>query len=118
MHMWTGRAAGRADLADDLADADLIADADVYLGHMPITGRKPAAVIDLDHLAVAAGPAGDADGAGGGGVDRFADLAAEVDAGVHCRLVNEWIHADAERRRLVDLASHRLAHRHCDEGVA
>ena len=115
VQMRAGRAAGRAELADHLADADLVADRDVDLRQMAVAGRKPVAVIDLDHLAVAAAPAGDGDGAGGGGVDRLADFAAEIDAGVHRGLVHERIHANAERRGQVDLAGDRLAHRHGDE---
>ena len=62
----------------------------VDLRQMAITGRKPVAVIDLDHLAVAAAPAGGGHRAAGSRVDRFAKLATEIDARMHGRHVQEW----------------------------
>src|SRR5690349_4622751 len=59
MQVRAGRAAGRADLADDLADTHRLSDSHVDLRQMAITGREPVAVVDLDHIAVAAVAAGD-----------------------------------------------------------
>ena len=75
-------------------------------------------MIDLDHLAVAAAPAGIDDGAGRGRVDRLAGVAAEIEAGMHRRDVQERIDAHAEGGAQVDFAGHRLAHRHVDERAA
>src|SRR6516225_306058 len=58
MQMRAGGAAGRADLADHLSDPDGVADLDVDLREMAVAGRKPVAMVDLDHAAVAAAPAG------------------------------------------------------------
>src|SRR5947207_917065 len=58
IQMRTGGAAGRADLADHLADLHDIADLDVDCGEMAVAGGEPVAVIDLDHAAIAALPAG------------------------------------------------------------
>ena len=60
MQMRAGRAAGRADLADGLADPHRLADLDVDLRQVAVAGGEAVAVVDLDHLAVAAFPAGDA----------------------------------------------------------
>src|SRR5260370_24475229 len=78
---------------------------------MPIRGGDPVPVIDLHHFAVAAAPAGDRNGAAGGGADRIADVAAEIDAGVHRRFMDKGIGANAEWRTFVDVPRHRLAHR-------
>src|SRR5215218_10733396 len=53
-----GRAPGGADLADHLADTDGLSLRDIDRRQMAVARRKPIAVIDLDHLAVAAAPAG------------------------------------------------------------
>src|SRR5580658_4933679 len=82
MQMRAGRAAGRADQPDDLADANLVADMDVDLRQMAVAGRQPVAMIDLHHIAVAAVPSGDGDAPDGRGMDRFAGLAADVHAGM------------------------------------
>src|SRR6266850_2071882 len=58
MQMGACRASGRAEAADDLADLDVLADRDVDLGQMAVTRHHPVAVVDLDHPAVAAVPAG------------------------------------------------------------
>src|SRR4051794_13038474 len=65
VQMRSGRAAGRADPADGLADLDLLADLHFDLRHVTVAGREAIAVIDLDHLAVAAVPAGGFDDAVG-----------------------------------------------------
>src|SRR5512135_1926737 len=52
VQMRAGRTACRANLADDLADADLLADFDVDLRQMAIAGGEAVAVVDLDHIAI------------------------------------------------------------------
>ena len=112
VQMRPGRAPGRADLADDLAGAHPLPDLDVIVGQMPVAGREPVAVVDLDHLAVAALPAGDRDVAVGGRAHRIAGLAAEIQAGVHRGRADERIDAHAEAGGYFHLAHDRLAHRH------
>src|SRR5260370_34225378 len=85
---------------------------------MPIAGGSAVAVIELHHFAVAAAPAGDRNGAAGGGADRIADVAAEIDAGVHRRFMDKGIGANAEWRTFVDVAGHRLAPRRLRHWVA
>ena len=115
VQMRAGGAAGRADAADDVADLDVLADAHVDRRQMAVAGRELVAVVDLDHLAVAAVPAGGDDGAGGGGAHRIAGVAAHVHAGVHRRTTEERIGAHAERGAYIDLAGDRLAHRNMHE---
>src|SRR5262249_38727318 len=50
----SGGAAGRADTADDLPDANRLADLDIDRREVGIARREAVAVIDLDHLAVSA----------------------------------------------------------------
>src|SRR6266852_6072486 len=113
----SGRAAGRAEPADNLADLDVLADGDVDLGEMAVACRQTVAVIDLDQLAVAAVPTRRGDGAGRGGADRIAGIAAEVEAGMHRRAAEERIDAHAEARCGVDLADHRFADRDRGHGA-
>ncbi len=75
--------------ADHLADLDVFADLDADLGEMAVAGRQPVAVIDLDHAAIAAGPARRHHLAVGGDAHRIALSGAEVEAGVHCRSPEE-----------------------------
>src|SRR5688572_12774236 len=49
----SGRAAGRAHAADQLAAGHALAGADNHLRHVTIAGLDPAAVVDLDEIAVA-----------------------------------------------------------------
>src|SRR5262245_14769379 len=115
MQMRPGRAAGRAELTDGLPDPYFVADAHIDRGKMGISRRKPVAVIDLDHLAVAAAPSGMAHGSGRGGAHRLAFVSAQIDAGVHRCSVEKRIDADAESGAHVDLAGDWLADRHGDE---
>src|ERR1051325_7693225 len=115
MQMWSGRASGRSNAADDLADLDLLADLNLDLRQVAVARRKSVAVVDLDHLAVAAAPAGGFHGAVGGGAHRVAGAAAEVETGVHRRPAEERIGPHAEAGRQVDLAEDRLSHRHSAE---
>ena len=68
---------------------DVLPDLDQNFRQMAVAGGKPVVVIDLDHVAVAALPTGDGDGAVGGDVGRFAGVAAQVDAGVDRRTADE-----------------------------
>src|SRR5580693_682346 len=112
MQMRAGRAPGRADPTDHLADANALADTNVDFRQMAVAGGKSVAVIDLDHLAVAAAPAGRRHGSRSRSVGRLAIAAAEIYSRVHCRHMQERIDAHAEWRGEIDLAGHRLAHRH------
>src|SRR6185312_273538 len=96
MQMRPGRTPCRAEAADRLPDVNLLPDRHVDFREVTVSRRETVAVIDLDHLAVAAAPGGDSYGSGRGGVNLVAGVAAEVDAGVHRRGVNERIDAHAE----------------------
>src|SRR5688572_23794969 len=76
----TGRAAGRADEADQLALSDLLAGGDGIAGEMGIAGLHLAAMFDLDVVAVAAERFGPADHAVRGGIDRGTHRLCEIDA--------------------------------------
>src|SRR5262245_46561341 len=54
-----GGATSRADPADDLANVHRLADLDVDARQVSVAGREAAAVLDFDHVAVAALPAGE-----------------------------------------------------------
>src|SRR5262249_59341414 len=71
VQMRAGRATGRAHASDDLAGAHALAFLDVDRGKVAVAGREPVAMVDLDHLAVAAAPPRLDDGAGGRGADRL-----------------------------------------------
>src|SRR5262245_31735312 len=107
-----GRAPGGAHLADDLADADGLSFRNVDDRQMAVARRQSVAVIDPDHLAVAAAPSGGDDLAGRGGAHRIADVAAEVEARVHGQRADERVHAHAEAGGGLDLARQRAADRH------
>ena len=93
-----GRVARVAGVADDLALADALADRDRDPRLVAVARGDAAAVVDAGVVAVAAGPAGDRDGAAVGGAQRRALRDGDVDAGV------EPAPAVAERRgeRAVD----------------
>src|SRR5579885_262668 len=116
--MRPGGASGRADLADHLPDMDFVADLDVDLRQVAVARGKAAAVIDLDHVAVAAVAPGNGHGAGGGCMHRLADLAAQIDAGVHRRAAEKGIETHAERRAHVYFARYRLTHGDGDQHAA
>src|SRR6185312_578448 len=103
VQMRAGGAPGRADLAAHLADMDGLADLDVDLREVAVARGKAVAVVDLDHVAVAALAPGDRHAPGRGRVHRIADVAAHVEAGVHRRAMQERVHAHAEGRTHVDL---------------
>src|SRR4051812_18972198 len=75
---------------------------------MAVAGLDALAVVDLDEIAVAAAvPFGAVDDAVGGGVDRGAERAGEIDPGMHGGAAAERIGADAEAAGEV----HRIAQR-------
>src|SRR5688500_13225222 len=96
MQLPSARASRRSAHADDVTGAHPLADLHGDVGEMPVARREPVAVVDLDHLAVAALPSGNGDAAVGGGARRIAGLAAEIDAGVHGRRADERIDAHAK----------------------
>src|SRR6266702_400941 len=112
MQVRTGRAAGGADLAQHLADRHRLPDPDVDRGKMSIAGGEAVAVVELDHLAVAATPAGGRHRAVRRGADRIAYLRVDIQSRVHGGGAEERIDARAEARHEVDLAHDRLADRH------
>jgi hypothetical protein len=105
MEMAAGRTAGRAHQADDLAalHAGIVGDED--LREVAVARLDAAAMVDLDEVAVAALAAGMADDAVGGRVDRRADRAGDVDAGMHRRGAAERIRTDAEAGGEGDLST-------------
>ena len=76
MQMRSRRPAGLADVGDDLAGFDLLACGDTDAGAVRIQRGQPAAVVELDVVAIAAAPTvegvGDGYGAVGDGQDRGA----------------------------------------------
>src|SRR5262249_9455036 len=117
MQVRSSRASGRAHPADDLANANGLTFADVERRQVSVPRRQPVAMIDLDHLAVAAAPAGRSDLAGRGRADRVAHIAAHVEPGMHGERAHERIHSDAEAGRCIDLAGEWLADRHGRQGA-
>src|SRR5437763_16042704 len=81
MQMRAGGAPSRADTADDLADPNSLPDFHIDCRKMRVARRKAVAVVDLDHLAVAAVPARDGHGAGRGRARRFPGVGTDVAAG-------------------------------------
>src|SRR3546814_13946851 len=69
MKMVARRAAGRADIADDVALFHMLARMDDEARHMAIARLDRVAMFDFDIIAIAAKALGAADGAVGGGVD-------------------------------------------------
>src|SRR3546814_18652590 len=84
--MRAGRKPGRADIADHLAAADMLAAPHRDAAHMAIAGAKAAAVIELYIIAEAAGAAGHRHRDVGRGVYQRALAARAIDAGVHARM--------------------------------
>ena len=77
-----GRAAGGADEAEELAAGYVVAHLDVDVREVAVAAGKAVTVVDLDHVAVAALPAGFDDLTGGRGQDLFAAFAVDVHSGV------------------------------------
>src|SRR3546814_3666823 len=78
MQVRAGGEAGRADIADPLAAADVLAAAHRDAAHMAIAGAEPAAVAELHIIAEAAGAAGHRHRAGGRGMDRPEEHTSEI----------------------------------------
>src|ERR1700688_4771306 len=110
-----GGASGRADLTDSVADAYLLPYLYADVREVAVAGGKAVAVVEFDHVAIPSLGAGDGYLAVGGGTNRIARVAAQVDAGMNGWAPEERIHAHAERRAHVDFADDRFAHRHGDE---
>src|SRR5215475_11918846 len=106
----SGRAPGRADVADDLSGLDGLADANGDRRQVTVAGRQSVAVIDVDRAAIAATPARGGHRAVGGGAHRIAGLAVEIEPGMHGRRTQKRVHTDAEARMQLELAVDRLAH--------
>src|SRR6185437_530393 len=104
-------------MADGLSGLYVLSDTDLDFRKMTVAGGEPVAMVDLDHLAVAAGPARGLHAAGRCGMDVFTDGAAKVEAGVHRRLMKKWIHAHAEAGGLYEFAVQRLADRQHAKGL-
>ena len=109
VQMRAGRAAAAADLADDGAGRDVLADLHVDPAQMCVARRKSVAMIDLDHAAVAAVPARLRNDAWRRGMGAGAERRAKVDARMQRRGAEQRILADAvaardrpTRRRIVD----------------
>ena len=80
MQVRAGRAAGRADVADDVAALDRVAGLDVIRAQVPVARRQAEGVLEDDQVAVVARVARRLDDAVGGGVDRLALFRGDVDA--------------------------------------
>src|SRR6478736_2055879 len=99
MEVRAGRAAGAADLADDIARGHGLSDAGAPSGHVGVAGQHAIAMADFDDLSVTSLGSHESNRALGRGVDRRTDRAAKVEPGVHRRAAVERIAAIAEARR-------------------
>src|SRR5436190_24086597 len=82
---------------------------------MSVARDDAAAVVDLDHFAVTALPAGDSHSAIRGSANRVAGLRLHIQAGMHGRRTDEGVHTHAEGRGQVDAAGERFADRYIAE---
>ena len=98
MEVRTGRAPCAAHRGDRRPGLDLLAGADLERGKMRVARHQPAAVIDLDRVAIAGLAADEADPALGCGGDRRALRAAEIEPAVHRAAAVEGIAAETEAR--------------------
>src|SRR5260221_12390045 len=96
MQVRAGRSARAAGVTHDRALGDDLPEGDVEAAEMPVAGRDAVAVVDLDHVAVAAGVGGRDYGAAGRGARGGAHGRAEIDAGVHGRAPADGGHARPE----------------------
>ena len=107
--MRPGRAAGVADIGDDLAGFDLLACGHADAGAVRVQRRQSAAVVELDVVAVAAAPTVQRVGDGHGAVGRRQDRGAlghrDVGAAVVADFAGDRVGAVALRRG--DRARHR-----------
>ena len=107
-----GGEAGRADIADDLALAHLLAGGDALAEaqHVAVGGVIAVGMADAHVVAVLALAARLLDDAAAGGEDGRAGRGGPVDAGVHAPLVEQRMEAHAEAGGEADVAAHRAAH--------
>src|SRR5881394_2908217 len=103
MQMRPRRASGRAYIGDKLTTRDSVADRGIDLGQVAVTRCQAVAVIDLEHIAIAAGPPGLDDRAVRRGDNKVAAFAVDI----HSRV--KLIRASAKRiapkaKFVVDLA--------------
>ena len=100
MQMVTCDSPGVADVTDDLPGLHLLAGGDADGRAMGIQRFRPAAVVDLDVVAVTAAPAvktvGNGDGSICGGKDGRALGTGNVGAGVGAYLAGDGVHAVTE----------------------
>src|SRR3989338_3386744 len=92
-----GRAAGRADVADDVTARDTLSRADVEPGQMSVASRQAELVREHDQISVLAGRRSGLDRAGSRRVDGIALVGGDVDALMIVRLAGERVGAAAER---------------------
>src|SRR6185437_13585927 len=97
VNVGAGRLSGRADKANHLALADVLADLEALGegGHVSVGGLVAVVMFQLDVFAVAAFPAGYFDGAVAGGENRGAIGGGPVDAGVHLDVAEDRMSAAA-----------------------
>src|SRR3546814_10496383 len=123
MKMVARRAAGRADIADDVALFHMLARMDDEARHMAIARLDRVAMFDFDIIAIAAKALGAADGAVGGGVDGGAIGRRDINAVVARDPAGDRVDAHAvgggERHFFERLARrHRNAEGRGQAGVA
>src|SRR5689334_17796749 len=99
--MRAGRQAGRADIADHLALADMLAGRNRDPAHMRIAGAHVAAVAELDEIAMPAVPPGEVHHAVGDRIDRRAIAGAKIDALVEAVIAEQRVKAHAEAGGLI-----------------
>ena len=75
---------------------------------MPLARGDAVAVVDLDHLAVAARPFGRNDTPRRCRTDGGAVIVAEINFGVHGGAAEEWVNADAKAGRDIGRAGRGL----------
>ena len=87
VEMRPGGDSGQADLPDDLAGDDRLADVDGELGlQVAIQAEDVGLVLDLDHDRAVGQPPGDGHLPGGDGPHRGAERRGDVDPGVEVRV--------------------------------
>src|SRR5690606_25648157 len=96
VHVGTGGAAGGAGLGDLLAHPHQVAHLHDVAGVVGVAGHEAVSVVDLDHVAVAAAHAGEADHAVAHGQHRVAGAGVEVDALVELAAAAERVGPPAE----------------------
>src|SRR3954451_24888966 len=116
MQVRPSRPSGGADFPDHLSDLDHIANPDIDLRQMAVSGCQAIAVVDLDHAAIAARRSRGHHLSVRGSAHRITCRGAEVETGMHRRAAEEWIAADSESAGEFDLADHRLSIGHEGEG--